>query len=428
LDTTVASSVNEGDLVAGRYRLLRPIGSGAMGTVWAARHELLGRDFALKLATVSARAGPEVRARFLREARIVAKLRHPNVVDVVDVADVGGGGPDAGLYLAMELLEGQSLAQRIDEHGPFEPAAALAIVSEVCRGLAAAHAAGVVHRDIKPENIFLARGPSGGIVPKLLDFGISKAAEAGEGLVTLGGQLFGTPAYMSPEQAIGEIDIDHRTDVWSLGVVLYEMLTGKRPFAAESYPALLARIADEDYVPLPPSVPPEVQAIIGRCLAKPREDRYPSADALRAALDAARGIPAGQSVRPSGVERSRVLPSFRPHPPGGTSVRRALLLGGIAVALAASAAAWWISRETPAPFTPPPVAEQGAPPPSVNDVPAIATDVAAPIEAPLPRTASSASERPKASTPVHPKATASASPPQTPSGGKSVTKVNSAGF
>jgi eukaryotic-like serine/threonine-protein kinase len=275
--------VKEGDLVAGRYRLLRPIGAGAMATVWAARHELLGRELALKIAAVGDRddrARRDARDLFLREVRIIGKLRHPNVVDIADAGETGG----EGLYLAMELLQGESLAQRI-ARGPLRPASALGIAGEVARGLAAAHAAGVVHRDLKPENVFLASGALGGVVPKLLDFGVSSA----RGIATLHrGKMFGTPAYMSPEQALGERDIDHRTDVWALGVVLYEMLTGRLPFRAQSYPALLPLIIEAPHPPLPASIPAEVRTVVAGCLAKDRSDRYPTADALREAIDRAR--------------------------------------------------------------------------------------------------------------------------------------------
>ena len=148
-----------GDLIAGRYRLLEPIGAGAMGRVWAARHELAGTSFALKLAHVPAGGGPEVRERFLREAQIVGGLRHPNVVDVADVGETEPGGE---LYLAMELLLGAPLSEHLARSGTVAPHDALAIAGEIARGLEAAHAAGVYHRDVKPENVFLAQAATGG--------------------------------------------------------------------------------------------------------------------------------------------------------------------------------------------------------------------------------------------------------------------------
>src|SRR5262245_59490911 len=189
-----------------------------MATVWAAQHELLGKEFAVKLAQLSPRAGDDARARFLREAQIIARLRHPNVVDVADVGEISPGSPAVGLYIAMELLDGMSLAAHIADRGRLSAREAVTIAAEVAGGLSAAHHAGVVHRDVKPENVFLSRGPSGGFVPKLLDFGVSKARHESDALATASGQLFGTPAYMSPEQALGELDVDHRTDIWSLGV------------------------------------------------------------------------------------------------------------------------------------------------------------------------------------------------------------------
>jgi serine/threonine-protein kinase len=287
-----------------------------MGKVWAARHELLGRDFALKFATLPVRAGPEARARFMREAQTVGRLRHPNVVDVADFGEVEPGG---GLYLAMELLEGASLAERIAQHGPLSPWEVASIAVEIARGLSAAHAAGIVHRDIKPENIFLARGPSGGVMPKLLDFGISKQKEDAT-LATISGQNLGTPAYMSPEQALGELDIDHRSDIWSLGVVLHEMLSGRHPFVAPNYQALLPKIADEPPSPLDEAVPAPLCRIVARCLEKRREDRYQDADAVGAALEEAinsLGQPAPVGLV---VERTRSLPSLRP--PGYASITR----------------------------------------------------------------------------------------------------------
>jgi serine/threonine-protein kinase len=250
-----------------------------MGTVWAARHELLGRDFALKFARVPSKADPAVRARFQREAQLIGKLRHPNIVDVTDFGEVS---PNGDFFLAMELLEGESLADRIKHHGHLESYESVTITADVARGLAAVHDVGVVHRDVKPENIFLARSPTGSIVPKLLDFGISK--EWGDSLATQQGTLTGTPAYMSPEQANGETKLGPHTDIWSLGVVLYEMLTGKHPFVEQNYQALMTAIAERPYVPLGETVPTAVCRIVGRCLQKQPNDRYVTSNDMAEAL------------------------------------------------------------------------------------------------------------------------------------------------
>ncbi|MDI1476044.1 serine/threonine-protein kinase [Polyangium sp. y55x31] len=421
--------MNEGDLVAGRYRLLRPIGRGAMGTVWAGRHELLGRDFALKFASLPVRAGPEARARFLREAQAIGRLRHPNVVDVADFGEVAPGG---GLYLAMELLEGQSLAARIEEQGALRPAEAVAIAAEIARGLAAAHVAGIVHRDIKPENIFLARGMRGGLVPKLLDFGISKQRQADETLATMNGVPFGTPAYMSPEQALGELDVDHRTDVWSLGVVLHEMISGKHPFVAPNYQALMTKIAESPPAPLDTSVPEVVRGIVTKCLQKNPADRFADADALATALeDALVKIGPGDVV----IERPRALPSLRPpasadaaqpasSPKRGPALALALVVAGLLAGLAVVGLA---GKRDADPVTP-------APSPSAPKAEALPT----PHEAPLPETPPSAA--PAATTTQAPAAARSANAvthapsgsasgkASGPTGKRPTTNVNDPGF
>jgi serine/threonine-protein kinase len=425
--------VNQGDLVAGRYRLLRPVGEGATGVVWAARHELLGREFALKIAANSGRAARDARDLFLREVQIVGKLRHPNIVDIADAGEVG----EAGLYLAMELLEGESLAQRI-AGGPLAPADALAVAREVARGLAAAHAAGVVHRDVKPENIFLARGSAGGVIPKLLDFGVSSARDVS----TLHkSRLLGTPAYMSPEQALGAEDIDHRTDVWSLGVVLYEMLTGTHPFRAPSYPALLPLIIDAPYPPLPTSIPAEVRTVVAGCLAKDRADRYPSADALCAAIE--RAIAAMPEQEPGStrtgffVETGRVMPSSpaieQPIAPPARPSRRGLAMAilavpvviGIAVALTGA------RRDRPRP------AVIASTVPSATSATSAAPS--APSAAPTPSataTASAVATATTAAPKIEPSAKPSSAPATRPAAAKNappagktpVTKIDSAGF
>jgi serine/threonine protein kinase len=435
--TSSHSPPREGDLIAGRYRLLRQIGGGAMGHVWAARHELLERDFALKIASVPTRSGAQLRARFLREAQIIGRLRHPNVVDVADVGELDGGGC---LYLAMELLEGQSLAQRIEDKGPLDPSETLAIAIEVCRGLAAAHAAGVVHRDVKPENIFLARSSTGGIVPKLVDFGISK--RDGSSIVTLPGQLFGTPAYMSPEQALGELDIDHRTDLWSLGVVLFEMLTATHPFTADSYPALLPRIAEHPTPPLPPDVPASVQAIVMRCLEKSRQSRFPSADALREALEEAQldlGVPVSRRSTPPVERPHHALPAYAAPQSPARLLRRARIPGALLLVLGAAVTLVSIRRTPPAPSASPPAPVQAA----ISAAPAATASTLAtpepsapvPIAAPLPSPArvdppapaATQAPLPARKAPATPTATTQPSTPAKPRP-KAVTKIDDAGF
>ncbi|MFT3768939.1 MAG: serine/threonine-protein kinase [Minicystis sp.] len=410
--------MKQGDLIAGRYRLLRPVGSGATGTVWAARHELLGREFALKIAGSTQRATHDMRALFLREVQIVGKLRHPNIVDI---ADAGEAGPGEGLYLAMELLEGESLAQRI-ARGPIPPAEAVAIATAIGHGLATAHAAGVVHRDLKPANVFLARGLSGGVVPKLLDFGVSSA----RGVRTLGpGHVFATPAYMSPEQALGEEECDARADVWALGVVLYEMLTGRRPFEAESYTALLPRIIEDPYAPLPLSIPREVSVVVAGCLAKDRADRYASAEALLEALDRARAVLPDFLASTGGLFVETIPDSAR----GARAPQEAARAPrhGLAVAILAVPVAIGILIAANA------VHREKAPPPAVAAPPPAAPTLAPVDTAPPPSTAAPApapSAAPPTPATAKPAASAHAPGSKGPTRGpvRRASNVDSAGF
>lgn len=299
-----------------------------MGTVWAARHELLGRDFALKFARVPTRTEPALRTRFLHEAQLVGKLRHPNIVDVTDFGEIA---PDGDFFLAMELLEGESLADRIANRGPLDSYEAVSIAADIASGLSAVHAIGIVHRDVKPENIFLARSSTGSVVPKLLDFGISK--EWNDVTTAQNAPLTGTPAYMSPEQANGETKLDPRTDVWSLGVVLYEMLTGKHPFVEQNYQALMTAIAERPHAPLDPTVPLGVRRLIDRCLSKQPEARHATCSELAIALR--ESISAKSHVRTQ--QRSFVLTA--------TAI-------GLCVLAAITSAAFWMTRTSSTTDTP----------------------------------------------------------------------------
>ncbi len=324
--------------------------------VWAARHELLGRDFALKFARVPAQADPAVRARFQHEAQLVGKLRHPNIVDVTDFGEVS---PDGDFFLAMELLEGESLAERIEHHGRLESYEAVAIAADVARGLAAVHNVGIVHRDVKPENIFLARSPTGSIVPKLLDFGISK--EWNDALTTQQGPLTGTPAYMSPEQANGDTKLDPRTDIWSLGVVLYEMLMGKHPFVEQNYQALMTAIAERPHVPLDATLPVAVCRIVDRCLDKRPNDRFASSEELTIALVS--------------VDAKALPPSPRSH---ARRPKLGLVLALVPALLLVATAIIWIAHD---PTNSTPGVETS---PSVVMAPSPETSIAPVVEPPSP--------------------------------------------
>ncbi|MBX3251411.1 MAG: PhnD/SsuA/transferrin family substrate-binding protein [Myxococcales bacterium] len=270
-------------LVAGRYQLGELLGRGGMGSVYRARHVELGRDVAVKLI---GRGVPEPRliARFERELRVAAAIRHENVVSVTD----GGRDEHVGPFLVMELLEGEALADRLTRGG-LHLDESLAILDQVLCGLEAVHAAGVLHRDLKPQNVFLCSRAQGPPRVKLLDFGVSKLfGESNEETLTREGDVIGTPQYMSPEQLLGLVDIDARADVYAASVMLFRMLTGKLPFGRTRPDGALAL---EGLFGAPPSIRDERPAlsreldeVVTRGLARRREERFASAHEMREAL------------------------------------------------------------------------------------------------------------------------------------------------
>lgn len=401
-----------GDLIAGRYQLTRPAGRGAMATVWAARDVRTGRELAIKLPRASTYSDEASRERFVLEARIAGRLRHPNVVEVVDAGSLEGGGT----YLAMELLQGETLAQRI-ARSVLSAREALYVARGIALGLSAAHEAGVIHRDVKPENVFLAR-PTGratrgddrhdfefDYVPKLLDFGISKP-EQSMGL-THDGRMLGTPAYMSPEQALGQTDIDHRSDIFSVGVVMYEMLMGELPFAAASYQALLPRIAEKPHAPLPRSVPEPVRLVVDACLEKSRSRRTSSANSLVRRIDhalldleswhenARREAQRARQLRASGRifdGELSIRSSAVTHDPGGESSRAKLArsIGSAASVCVIVAGLTWMSvRRLSAPSASAHAAQQNAHEATPPAAPRAAPRPAAPLPPVAPAIASS---------------------------------------
>lgn len=276
-----------GDKIAGRYRLLRRLASGGMGEVWAASNELTNRDFAIKFLLKEFASNDEAYNRFVREAETTGKLQHPSIVDVFDVAQTVDGRP----FIVMELLSGECLDERLKRDGTLPPGQVAAYFSQIAMALDLAHRAGIVHRDLSASNIFLARARDGGaIFPKILDFGVSKHLDAGDGAFqTCHGAVLGNPLYMSPEQARGAEQVDARTDVWSLGVLMYQCLTGVAAFSSRNYNALMVDIMTRPHRPLQelaPAVDRSLAAIVEGCLVKDRAHRIGSAGELAERLAA----------------------------------------------------------------------------------------------------------------------------------------------
>jgi dipeptidyl aminopeptidase/acylaminoacyl peptidase/tRNA A-37 threonylcarbamoyl transferase component Bud32 len=271
----------------GRYRLERPLGRGGMGEVWEARDENLDRAVAVKVLPATLLSDPDARRRFRREALALARLLHPNIVTIFDVGAEKDGGGDEAPFLVMELIRGRSLAGETVRY-PLATAEAIAILSQVVRALIAAHAAGIVHRDLKPSNVMIT---DDGRV-KVLDFGLARMTQGRGGRadesITTSGTVMGSYPYMSPEQASGGT-IGLASDIFTCGVLLYELLSGRRPFDGPDPVAVLRAVVDGSHTPLEelrPDLPPAVAAVVERCLERDPARRYPDAAALGADLDA----------------------------------------------------------------------------------------------------------------------------------------------
>ena len=280
------SPVQEGQVLAGKYRVERVLGSGGMGVVVAAWHLELEQRVAVKFLHPLALERADTAERFRREARSAAKIRSEHVARVIDVGIMEGGVP----YMVMEYLEGHDVSDEMAKVGMLPIEDAVDFVLQAIEALAEAHAAGIVHRDLKPANLFIATRADGTRIVKVLDFGISKSllgVSASELSLTRTSVLIGSPLYMSPEQMRSAKDVDTRTDIWSLGVILYEMITGRPPYTGDSIPALCASLLND--VPqsmrtLRSDVPPELEDIIGHCLAKDRNQRFGTVSELARAL------------------------------------------------------------------------------------------------------------------------------------------------
>jgi serine/threonine-protein kinase len=318
-----------GEVIAGRYTLRARLGEGAMGVVWTAHCHALDVDVALKMLRPEL-AGTAAVERMAREARTAAQLGHPALVRVIDFGNAETGEP----FMAMELLEGEELNARLAREHRLSAVDAIGLILPVIEGLAIAHEKGIVHRDVKPENIFISVDGRGRVQPKVLDFGVAKLAGDGVSKLT-GGGVVGSPRYLAPEQAEGQEDIDRRADVWAIGVVLYECITGAPPFGTDNYNALLQSIKRDPPAPMP--IASEADAalwvLLQRCLMKDRSERWDSMWELGEALALwlfERGIrvdAAARSLRHGWLESGitgvkLIVPSDAPEPPTPVSRRR----------------------------------------------------------------------------------------------------------
>jgi len=363
----------------GSYRIVEKLGQGGMATVFKAFHPALERDVAIKVLHPAFKEDPSFLARFQREARIVAKLEHPHIVPVYDFSEHNGMA-----YLVMRYVEGETLKAHLKK-GPLPPARISEILKPVAEALAYAHGQGVLHRDIKPSNIMLT--PEGGIF--LTDFGLARMAQSGESTLSQD-MMIGTPQYMSPEQAKGD-EVDERTDIYSLGVVLFEMLTGRVPFSADTPYAV---VHDHIYTPLPlpttikPDVPPALERVVLKALAKEKGDRYQKvADLAMAFGDAV--VEPTSGITPAPEEEKAAEPAIAPSaaveaepaaPEAKPSRKRWLIIGGAAAVLCVCCTGLFLASQaqkakvTPTPIaqsetkpTPPPGGPTEMPPPGGED-------------------------------------------------------------
>jgi serine/threonine-protein kinase len=277
-----------GAIILGRYHVVRLIEKGGMGAVYEVTHKNLGRRFAAKMLSSELSRNEEALARFRREADAIARLRHPNIVDVVDWDLLDDGSP----VLVMEYLRGQTLADQIARHGPLDWPLFADVADRALSAIQVAHAAGIVHRDLKPSNIFLAVDDAGQVHPKVLDFGVSKVADT-QTMVGTNPTILGTPSYMAPEQAEGRgREIGPATDVWAMGSVLYEMATGRMAYWGDSVPSILYMVCHGKPDPIPTyrrDAPPRLVNVIERTLTRDPEVRVRDASRLRRELRAALG-------------------------------------------------------------------------------------------------------------------------------------------
>ncbi len=427
--------VREGDVLAGKYCVERVLGVGGMGVVVAARHVQLGQKVALKFLLPAALTNAGVVARFDQEARAAARLRSQHVARTLDVGTMENGAP----YIVMEHLEGCDLADLVQKRGPLRIDEAADYLLQICEAIAEAHGLGIIHRDLKPRNLFVTTGVDGRPLLKVLDFGISKVvAEEGSGALSLTRttEVIGSPNYMPPEQLRSARMVDARSDIWSLGVVLFEMLTGTVPFDAETLPQLCSMVIQDPPRPLAqlrPEVPAGLVAIVERCLQKDPAWRFQNVAELAAALEPfvmaadsrtarivriAPGVPAPNASNPmladtelggSGarvahhfISQSTGAPSSRDVPARTSTGKLGVVIAAVVVSVgAALAVGIWAGRTRGADEAPPSAAPTALAPPASLPLAAASIDPApaATASAEVATLASAASAAPRLARP-----------------------------
>jgi len=333
-DSLGGGRLQPGERIAGKYEILEVLGEGGMGIVYVALHTELNEHVAIKMLHPKRAGDQEVVARFVREGRTSVKIRSEHVARVLDVGTHKNGIP----YIVMEYLAGEDLGQRIDRAGALPVPVAVDFVLQTCEALAVAHAMGVVHRDLKPSNLFVSEGSDGLPFVKVLDFGISKAADAVEHGVTTTSDVLGSPGYMSPEQMRATRDVDSRADIWSLGMILWEMLVGAPMFGGATFPEVCSNVLNGKFVPLgdeaKQAIPEGLAAVVDRCLSLEPSARFATvkdlADALApfAGPDAAARVariarlarPTSDARRASSSVRPPALAATMPATPASSDV------------------------------------------------------------------------------------------------------------
>ena len=320
-----------GQTLSGRYLVTKKVGQGGMGAVYEATHTLIGKRVAVKVLLEKYAQREAIVARLKKEAQLASSIGNEHIIDITDI----GNTDDGRTFVVMEYLEGESLAECLAREHELPEQRILRIATQAASALAAAHAKGIVHRDIKPENLFLLKRKDQDFV-KVVDFGISKSlrASAEEEEVqrlTQTGMVLGTPLYMSPEQARGDEDLDHRVDIYALGVIMYESIAGRVPFVGSNYLSVISQVLNEEPKPLReirPDVSEELEAIVAKAMAKNRNERYRDADAMLEDLGALSADPTHST------ERARITGPRRRFPKAPAIPRAAWAVGGLGVVIA----------------------------------------------------------------------------------------------